>query len=347
MILAVLAGSWGCVRGAPAIESQPWRQAVTKAITEARAVDPERAAQLEELARIAESAEAAARADGGSLARRDRAVAAWSAALRQAGDDLTEIRLMRAEELDRIASLLEAAHLEVERAGPRAMAAGSRREDARAAAHARVRLEAGRRLLAAGDRTGAATALEDAIALADIAQDSWRRQQDRIADPALRLLWARDVRETVSASRRQGTTAVVVDKAARSLVVYRAGKPVARFPAEFGTAGLAPKRHAGDCATPEGRYRVAQVKTGGATRFYKALLLDYPNAEDRRRFAAARAAGEISPRVGIGSLIEIHGHGGEGRDWTEGCVALTDEHMDRLLELVGRGAAVTIVGAAE
>ena len=30
----------------------------------------------------------------------------------------------------------------------------------------------------------------------------------------------------------------------------------------------------------------------------------------------------------IGGLIEIHGNGGKGIDWTEGCIALTDKEID-------------------
>ncbi len=148
-------------------------------------------------------------------------------------------------------------------------------------------------------------------------------------------------------SRQKAVSVVIIDKADHRLLVYRRGRQVAVFKAELGTAGLAPKRHAGDCATPEGRYRVTTVKTGGATRYYKALLLDYPNPDDRRRYQLERDAGTIEAGVGPGSLIEIHGHGGQGRDWTEGCVALRDEDMDRLLELVAAGTPVTIVGGMD
>jgi lipoprotein-anchoring transpeptidase ErfK/SrfK len=48
--------------------------------------------------------------------------------------------------------------------------------------------------------------------------------------------------------------------------------------------------------------------------------------------------------TGPGSLIEIHGHGGTGRDWTDGCVALSNEDMDQLFSRVRVGTPVTIVG---
>jgi hypothetical protein len=43
-------------------------------------------------------------------------------------------------------------------------------------------------------------------------------------------------------------------------------------------------------------------------------------------------------------LIEIHGHGGRGTDWTQGCVALSNSDMDDLVRYVGVGTPVTIVG---
>jgi L,D-peptidoglycan transpeptidase YkuD (ErfK/YbiS/YcfS/YnhG family) len=47
----------------------------------------------------------------------------------------------------------------------------------------------------------------------------------------------------------------------------------------------------------------------------------------------------------IGGLIEIHGNGGKGIDWTEGCIALTDSEMDSVFKIVKVGTPVTIVGS--
>ena len=89
------------------------------------------------------------------------------------------------------------------------------------------------------------------------------------------------------------------------------------------------------------------AKRAPQTKFNKALLINYPNDEDRMRFALGRRRGTISRGAGIGNLIEIHGDGGEGRDWTDGCVALTNEDMDRLFAHVRVGTPVTIVGTYE
>ena len=47
----------------------------------------------------------------------------------------------------------------------------------------------------------------------------------------------------------------------------------------------------------------------------------------------------------IGSMIEIHGNGGKGVDWTDGCIALTDSDMDKVFGIAKVGTTVTIVGS--
>jgi len=42
-------------------------------------------------------------------------------------------------------------------------------------------------------------------------------------------------------------------------------------------------------------------------------------------------------------LIEIHGEGGKNRDWTDGCIAMTNEDIDHLMQYSSVGMPVTIV----
>jgi murein L,D-transpeptidase YafK len=102
------------------------------------------------------------------------------------------------------------------------------------------------------------------------------------------------------------------------------------------------KMRSGDAATPEGRYRITHKKA--ASTYYKALALDYPNAEDRQRFAQMKRRGQIPRGVGPGNAIEIHGDGGRGKDWTRGCVAISNRDIDDLYRRVSVGTPVTIVG---
>lgn len=159
--------------------------------------------------------------------------------------------------------------------------------------------------------------------------------------------WRQWVAEVRAEARRQNQWLIVVDKMARQCLVYRGDRQVAVFPIELGPNWMGTKHYAGDRATPEGRYRVVRKLGPGETRYYRALLLDYPNAEDRARFARARREGLLPPGAKIGGLIEIHGEGGRGADWTEGCVALHNQDMRRLYEMIPVGTPVVIVGTLD
>ncbi|HXK09248.1 MAG TPA: L,D-transpeptidase [Vicinamibacteria bacterium] len=156
--------------------------------------------------------------------------------------------------------------------------------------------------------------------------------------------WRRWVEETRAFSRSTGQTVILVLKEKNRLVLLQNGSPVRTYDAEVGRNALGVKERQGDRATPEGRYRIVKKRDHGQSGYHRALLLDYPNAADRARFAAAQGRGEIPKGEQIGGLIEIHGEGGRGRNWTEGCVALSNPDIDDLFSRVDVGTRVTIVG---
>ena len=140
-----------------------------------------------------------------------------------------------------------------------------------------------------------------------------------------------------------GATALIVSKLERRLTVYRKGELIRTYDVGLGFNGLADKRVSGDDATPEGRYSV--VRKNPSSLYHKALLIDYPNEEDRRWFAQEKAQGRIPRDASIGGNVEIHGG---GRDTlTRGCVSLDDDKMDELYALVAVGTPVTIIGTME
>ncbi|BBE19643.1 lipoprotein [Aquipluma nitroreducens] len=158
--------------------------------------------------------------------------------------------------------------------------------------------------------------------------------------------WKSLANDAIAASRG-GNKVILVDKVAHILYVYQSGKIIRSYDVEFGPNWMAHKEQAGDKATPEGNYHITSKKAGGGTGYNKAMLLDYPNAEDRAHFAQMKRQGLISKRAGIGNLIEIHGNGGRGFDWTSGCVGMRDRDIDDLYRVVGSGTRVTIVGSIE
>jgi len=156
--------------------------------------------------------------------------------------------------------------------------------------------------------------------------------------------WRRWIEDTRRVSRATGEPAILVFKEKNLLILLSRGIPVRRYGAEVGANALGVKARQGDRATPEGRYRIVKKRDRGQSIYHRALLLDYPNAADRERFATAKRRGEIPRGSAIGGLIEIHGEGGRGQNWTDGCVALSNAEMDDLFARVGIGTRVTIVG---
>ncbi len=157
--------------------------------------------------------------------------------------------------------------------------------------------------------------------------------------------WQDQEGDLIKASRKQKKTCLVVDKYNRILKVYKSGKLHTSYEVHLGPNWIWDKSHQGDKATPEGRYKILKKKDGKDTKYYKALLLDYPNEDDKEEFEERKKDGLIKANAKIGGLIEIHGNGGRGADWTEGCVALRDKDMDKLFALCTPGTEVLIVGS--
>ena len=140
---------------------------------------------------------------------------------------------------------------------------------------------------------------------------------------------------------------VVVNKACHTLKVYQYGRLTHTYPAVFGRKP-GRKLHQGDRRTPLGLYAV--IDKDPHSRWSRFMLIDYPSAEDRRRYRAALEAGDIPKRVGNpgpGGAIGIHGTDREsfnraGINWTLGCVSLLSKDVKELDQLVSVGTFVYI-----
>lgn len=159
--------------------------------------------------------------------------------------------------------------------------------------------------------------------------------------------WKRWVDQTIRESAQSQSYAIVVDKFAGKCYLYKGGQLKQTFEAELGKNWIGDKLYSGDKATPEGKYKVTKKKDGRQTTYTYALLLNYPNDEDKRRFQENIRNRTLSRNAKIGGLIEIHGGGGKGVNWTDGCVALENGQMASLYRLVSVGTPVTIVGSLQ
>lgn len=194
-----------------------------------------------------------------------------------------------------------------------------------------------------GDLDGAEIKLANAEIHHKSAEKTISKLVFRYLDPSQIERWRRTAQSAVAESARTGGVVLLVLKLDRKLHVYRSGKLVQTYNIGIGKNGLADKLYVGDKATPEGRYVISRKVPN--SKFYKALLINYPNEEDRQRFAAAKRKGLIPRGRGIGNLVEIHGGGPDSV--TDGCVSLDNKIMDSIYSIAGVGTPVVIVGTLQ
>jgi lipoprotein-anchoring transpeptidase ErfK/SrfK len=269
---------------------------------------------------------------------------AWSAAERAARQAADVARRRHAEGSSTAAGQIEQARQAIS-ASETVAAMIHLGPDRRLLAEARAALNEALSYQRAGDLDTAAARARDAATLAGQASDRAAALAARYADADTVDRWQRWKSETIAWSRRERRPAIVVVKDAHLMTVYVRGEPVKSYPVELGFNWIADKRQEGDGSTPEGRYRVVSRMDRLSSDYYKALLIDYPNVEDRTEFGRARRSGDLPAAARIGGLIEIHGSGGRGHDWTNGCVAVTNREMDDLFGRISVGTPVTIIGS--
>jgi murein L,D-transpeptidase YafK len=136
-------------------------------------------------------------------------------------------------------------------------------------------------------------------------------------------------------------TAIVVEKQARRLTLRRGDKILATYQASLGSAPIGHKEREGDGRTPEGLYSIDFKHP--RSRFHLALRISYPNSADRdsARRRGVTPGGDIMIHGlpnGLGWLGNLH----LARDWTDGCVAVTNEQIEEIWALVEVGTPVEI-----
>lgn len=147
---------------------------------------------------------------------------------------------------------------------------------------------------------------------------------------------------------------IVIRKKESRLELFDGAHLVKTYPVVFGFAPTGDKEKEGDGRTPEGEFYVF-VKNP-KSKFHLSLGISYPSKEDAVRGLAAglisraqhdaivKAIDETRmppQKTPLGGEIYIHG-GGVGGNWTWGCIAMNNEDVEELYNLVNVGAKVTI-----
>lgn len=134
---------------------------------------------------------------------------------------------------------------------------------------------------------------------------------------------------------------ILVEKQKRLMTLFHQQQPLRVYRIALGFSPVGPKDRQGDGKTPEGRYKI--VAKNPNSRFHLSLKISYPSPEDRKK---AKVQG-ISP----GGEIMIHGLGKyQGflgkkhllRDWTLGCIALTNEEIEEIYPFISVGTPIEI-----
>ncbi|WP_444905397.1 murein L,D-transpeptidase family protein [Microbulbifer sp. SSSA008] len=146
---------------------------------------------------------------------------------------------------------------------------------------------------------------------------------------------------TLTTIAQAEVTLVEVIKSENKMLLLDGDKVKKSYHVAFGGQPQGHKQQEGDEKTPEGHYTLDYKKEDSS--YYRAMHISYPNAEDR---AQAEARG-VSP----GGFIMVHGQRNrlgwlapitQRFNWTDGCIALTNDEMDEFMALVKIGTPIAI-----
>jgi len=146
--------------------------------------------------------------------------------------------------------------------------------------------------------------------------------------------------EPADGGNRQKANRILVDKSERTLVLFRDGKPIRSYAVSLGLNPTGHKRYEGDKRTPEGIYLIDGKNPNSA--YNLSLHVSYPNERDIRN---ARNRG-WDP----GGQIMIHGlptgliktSNRFDKDWTDGCIAVSNAAIEEIWRLVDEGTLIEI-----
>ncbi len=157
---------------------------------------------------------------------------------------------------------------------------------------------------------------------------------------------------------------IEISKSDQQLLVKDGERTIKQYRVAYGKGGKGTKRELGDKKTPVGVYKIIDFKSDSKFHFF--MHLDYPNlldawygyknevitAQEFKNIATAFKTNQKPPQnTPLGGYIGIHGLGQtteqkliihEGFNWTEGCIALTNEQINDLRQYVSIGTKVII-----
>ncbi len=155
-----------------------------------------------------------------------------------------------------------------------------------------------------------------------------------------------------------------VSKSSQELIVKEGDQVIKRFRISIGRGGDGTKLQRGDNKTPIGTYKILDFKAN--SRFHFFMLINYPNqvdawhgyidnrinAREFKQIIVANRNNQVPPQnTVLGGYIGLHGIGEiteqklsihNKENWTEGCIALTNEEISELRNYVTIGTTIQI-----
>ena len=136
--------------------------------------------------------------------------------------------------------------------------------------------------------------------------------------------------------------AILIIKSEHRLYLMHDGLPVRSYTIALGLSPVGPKRQEHDFRTPEGHYVIDARRPN--SRYFRALHVSYPNTDDRKQAAERHvSAGRDIMIHGLPNVMQKPSSYYRTQDWTNGCIALSNEDVLELWALVHDRIPVEIV----
>lgn len=158
--------------------------------------------------------------------------------------------------------------------------------------------------------------------------------------PFIFFLCFNEPRQTLPADLK--AEKIVIEKSKRKLHLLRDGKIIKTYEISLGRQPVGPKLEEGDNKTPEGLYFIDSRNPN--SQYHLSLHISYPNKSDveKAKGSAVSSGGDImihGIRNGLGWIGELH----LMLDWTQGCIAVTNQEIEEIWRVVPNGTPVEII----
>jgi murein L,D-transpeptidase YafK len=146
---------------------------------------------------------------------------------------------------------------------------------------------------------------------------------------------------TPARAKRLMADSILVDKSDRKLTLFYRGEEVKTYDIALGRNPVGDKTRRGDGRTPEGLYFIEGRNP--QSKYHLSLRVSYPTSSQRARAAqrGVSAGGDIMIH-GLPDAFASVGALHRQQDWTEGCVAVTNQEIEEIWGAVPNGAKILI-----